>query len=169
MDQVISVLEELVEQKIITDFVIGGATALIYYSSPTFTEDIDVFIYPEGQSGIIIDLSPLYDYLKEKKNASQSEEYIFLEGFPLQFLVPYDELTREAFEKPVKISLRNSEFKIFGLEYLMAIMIQLKKKKYLDRLRVLIEEKSFDEEELNSILERFSLKRDWESLKERLS
>lgn len=169
MQQVISTLEEMVEEGIISDFVIGGATALIYFSSPTFTEDIDVFIYLKEATGPIIDIGPVYSFLKEKKNATQGDEYIFLEGFPLQFLIPYDDLTREAFENPVKIELDSKSFKIFGLEYLMAIMIQLKKKKYIERLRILIEEDNFDKGKLTSILERFKLTQDWQVLQERLS
>jgi len=169
LQAVLKVLNDMVKDGVIQDFVIGGASALLYFSKPTFTDDIDVFIYTTTHSFTVIDLSPVYEYLIKKKSAVPRAEHILLEGYPIQFLIPYDTLSLEAFENAVTVSLQNFQFKIFNLEYLMAIMIQLGKAKYLERLRVLLEDQTFDEKKLLSILERFHLVQKWDKIKKGLS
>ena len=146
MDRVIRVLDEMVKDEVITDYVIGGATALLYYTIPHFvTEDIDVFVYSKSQG-----------------------EYIILEGFPVQFLVPYDQISREAFANAVPLTMWDVRFKVFSLEYNMAIMIQLGDEKYFERLRILRKHKLFDEAMLASLLERFNLAGKWSALVDKM-
>ena len=169
MDRVIRALDEMVKDDVITDHVIGGATALLYFSEPTFTEDIDVFVYLKHQgSGTIVDLSPLYEYLTSKKGYRHDGDYILVEGFPVQFIVPYDALSEEAFSKAAVVSLAGNRMKIFDIEYLIAIMLQLGKRKYRERLRILIEDKPFDDAKLVDVLTRFGLLEKWNALKNQM-
>jgi hypothetical protein len=148
---------------------IGGATALIYYSSPTMTEDIDVFVHLPQSPEKLINLNPIYEYLIYIRRAEPQGQYLIIDGFPVLFLVPYDDLSRDAFEQTVMISYKSVSFKIARLEHLMAIMIQLNKPKYRERLRLLLEEKIFEESYLNTLLERFGLIKRWEILKIQLN
>ena len=50
MKRVVQILDEMVKDGVIEDYVIGGATALLYFSEPTFTEDIDVFVHLYGDT-----------------------------------------------------------------------------------------------------------------------
>ncbi len=163
MESVIRTLDELVEHKIIEEYVIGGATALIYFSTPTLTEDIDVFVYMKEQ-GSLVDLSRIYGFLVEHKGVMVEGEYVFIDGFPVQFLVPYDDLSNEAFKQAVSAEYGGLPVKIFALEYLMAIMIQLNKVKYRERLRLLIETRIFDKRKLSAILKTHGLLAKWETL-----
>lgn len=168
IEKIFKILDELVEKDVIKDYAVGGATALIYYSAPTLTEDIDVFVHIDPSSQALIDLSPIYEYLIKEKGAQAEGQYLMIYGFPLQFLVPYDDLSRDAFSQAVPVSFKTATFKIFRLEHLMAIMIQLRKDKYRERLRVLIKEKSYDEGYLDTILSRFNLTDAWQSLRKQL-
>jgi len=170
MERVLQILDEMVKEEIIEDYVIGGATALLYFSEPTFTEDIDVFVYLKQKvsSGAIVDMSPLYEYLVSRKGHRHAGEYILMEGFPVRFIVPYDELSVEAFSKPVVVSLAGKRAKIFDIEYLIAIMVQLDKRKYRERLRIVIEDKPYDVAKLTDILTRFGLLEKWNTLKNQM-
>ncbi|MBI5472617.1 MAG: hypothetical protein HY961_09770 [Ignavibacteriae bacterium] len=169
MKEIIGILDEMLRDKVIDDYVIGGATALVYYSEPTFTEDIDVFILLEQRrSSPLIDLSGVYKYLTSKRNARVEGQYVFLADFPVQFLVPYDELSRDAFANAVRVHFKGMSVKIFELEYLMAIMIQLGKEKYRERLRRVLVEKKYDDDRLAAILEKYKLLPKWKSLQESL-
>jgi predicted nucleotidyltransferase len=170
MQKVIQTLDEMVRDGVIEDYVIGGATALLYFSIPHFiTEDVDVFVYLKNKpTSSIIDVSPIYNYLLTKRSARVEGEYVIVDGFPLQFLTPYDDLSKEAFADAIHITAENMRFKIFSLEHSMAIMIQLGKEKYIERLRTLVRYRLFDEPKLNSLLERFSLTSKWALLKRRL-
>lgn len=159
----------MVKDGVIADYVIGGATALLYFSEPTFTEDIDVFVYlKHGTSGAIMDMNPLYEYLTTRRGYRHSGDYILVEGFPVQFIVPYDALSVEAFSKAAVVSLAGSRVKIFDIEYLIAIMVQLGKRKYRERLRILVEDKPFDEAKLSDIVTRFGLVEEWNKLRNQM-
>jgi len=167
MESVIRTLDELVEKKIIIDYAIGGATALMYFSAPTLTEDIDVFVYlPQGRA--LVDLSPVYEHLRSFKGARVEREYVFVDGFPVQILVPYDALSEEAFRNAIRVEYGGIPVKILPLEYLIAIMIQLDRPKYRDRLRVVFEEHTLDEMKLKSILRQHLLTTKWENLRKEL-
>jgi hypothetical protein len=170
VENVIRTLDDMVRDGVIEDYVIGGATALMYFSIPNFvTEDIDVFVYLKTRPGsTIIDVSPIYNYLISRKGARVQGDYIFVDGFPIQFLIPYDDVSREAFAHAIRVTPEQMSFKIFDLEHSMTIMIQLGKEKYAERLRVLIRHRLFDEAKLNFLLEKFSLTSKWLALKRRL-
>ncbi len=160
----------MVRDGVIEDYVIGGATALLYFSIPNFvTEDIDVFVYLKDKpSSTLIDVSPLYNYLVTRKNARIQGDYVIVDNFPVQFLIPYDDLSKEAFANAMQVTPENMRFKIFSLEYSMAIMIQLGKEKYIERLRTLIKHRLFDEKKLDALLEKFNLTSQWLALNRRL-
>lgn len=168
MELVVRILDELVGKQIIQDYAIGGATALIYYSSPTLTEDIDVFVHLKPSADALIDFNPIYEYLTREKGAQVQGQYLIVHGFPLQFLVPYDDLSRDAFERAITVSFKSVKLKLFRLEHLMTIMIQLRKDKYRERLRIVLKEKSFDERYLEALLKQFNLTEAWESLRRQL-
>ena len=162
MKKVIKVLDDLKNKKIVEDYVIGGATALLYYSTPALTEDIDVFITLK-QSSILINISPIYNYLIKKYKAYTKNEYIFVDNNPIQFLVPGDKLTEEAFNNSKEVTVQGKQFKIFSLEYLIAIMLQLGKSKYRERLRLVKEEKKYNSTVLDRILNKYKLVEKWET------
>jgi hypothetical protein len=159
----------MVRDGVIEDYVIGGATALMYFSIPNFvTEDIDVFVYLKANpASTMIDVSPIYNYLVSRKNARVQGDYVIVDGFPIQFLIPYDDVSKEAFAHAIRITPEQMSFKIFDLEYSMAIMIQLGKEKYIERLRTLMRYRLFNEKKLESLLEKFNLAAKWLVLKSR--
>lgn len=164
---VFDALDALQSEGLIDGYVLGGATALLYYSEPTFTEDIDVFIGMQSTQALT-DVSPIYRFLAQR-GAVQSDEYLLIGGFPVQILLPYDELSEEAFRNARSVEISGKEVKIFGLEYLIAIMLQLAKPKYRERIRILLEEHSFDEARLTEILARHGLLVRWKEWRKTLS
>jgi hypothetical protein len=160
MSNIIDILDDLQKNDLIDEYVLGGATALLYYSTPHLTEDIDVFISVQHK-GIIINLSPIYSFLKKKYKAKEYKETLLLDDNPVQFLVPMDGLTEEAFKKYNEIKIRSKKLKIFSLEYLIAIMLHLGKSKYKERLRVVKEENKYDSVVLNKILKKYNLESKW--------
>jgi hypothetical protein len=165
MNKVIKILDKLKKENLIKDYVIGGATALLYYTTPSYiTEDIDIFIHLESK-GLILDLSNIYQYLKKNYKAKEKGEYILIDNNPIQFLVPGDKITKEAFNNANNINIGIEKFKIFSLEYLIAIMLYLNKIKYKERLRVVKEEKQYDENKLIKILKEYDLLDKWIKIK----
>ena len=164
LSNIIKVLNSLIKEKLIDDYVIGGATALLYYSTPHLTEDIDVFI-TINHSSLIIDLSEIYEYLIQNFNAKIENEYILLFNNPIQFLMTGDNITKEAIKNYNKVIIKGNTFKLFSLEYLIAIMLFLNKTKYKERLRIVKEENKYDNNVLMSILKKHNLIQKWENIK----
>ena len=163
MLKVISLFEKMEKDKVIENYVIGGATALSYYSSPTVTEDIDVFITLNSKS-FLINLAPIYEYIKQNSKAVEKGEYLIIEGIPVQLIVPESGIHEEACKSPTIVNEHGFKIKLFPIEYLMAIMIHLNKPKYKYRLSV-IEEDEYDYDKLNIILKRYNLLEKWRKIK----
>jgi len=161
--KIIDIIDDLKEQKLIDDYCLGGATALLYYSTPHLTDDIDIFIELKKKS-LIYDLSEIYDYLKSNYNAKEKGEFIIINGFPIQFLLPGDTLTQEAFNNSEYVNVSGKKIKIFSLEYLIAIMLNLGKSKYRERLRIVKEEKKYDINILKDILNKYKLMNKWNNV-----
>lgn len=153
-DKIIPVLNDIVTQGFIKDFVMGGGAAVAYYSLPTQTDDVDFFLSFKVEP-VFLDLSPVLNYLIETYGAKYDGDHILLFGIPIQFLVPGDKLSEEAFNKTNFVE--EIGCKIMKLEYLVAIMLQLNKPKYRMRVAYIKEEKKYDEVLLNKILKEYNL------------
>jgi hypothetical protein len=160
-EKIVDIIEDLKEQNLIIDFCLGGATALLYYSTPHLTEDIDIFINLK-RKGILFSLTEIYEYLKITYNAKEKGEFILINDNPIQFLLPGDKLTHESFDEAKFISINGKKFKIFSLEFLIAIMLNLNKSKYKERLRIVKEENQFNSSILTNILKKYKLIDRWD-------
>ena len=161
--KIVDILNDLVLHNTINNYAIGGATALLFYSTPQLTEDIDVFITLD-KKGLLFSLSDIYKFLKKNYNAVEEREYLLIDGNPIQFLIPGDELTQEAFDNARELKYLDFSFKIFTFEYLIAIMLMLNKSKYRERLVTIKSENKYNEAELMNILNKYSLQDKWNKI-----
>src|SRR4029453_8249279 len=55
------VLEQMREEGVVTDYALGGATAVLFYAEPTRTYDIGVFaLLPSIDRSVLVSLAPVY-------------------------------------------------------------------------------------------------------------
>src|SRR3989338_10574506 len=75
MRKTLEAINELKKEKLIKDYAIGGAIGVLKWVEPFFTQDLDIFIIlvTETKEKELVDLSPIYEYLK-KKGCLRSEE-----------------------------------------------------------------------------------------------
>lgn len=68
MRKALLVLNELKDKGLIRDYAIGGAIAVLRWTEPFFTEDLDIFIVLEKKRNdkSLIVLTPIYEHLKNK-------------------------------------------------------------------------------------------------------
>lgn len=163
MLKIIKLLNEMKEKKIIQEYGIGGATALIYYFEPIQTQDIDVFVVIDSSS-LLVSLRPIYEFL-EQNGGEVKDEYIIIHNTPVQFLVPYNPLIDAALNDCIEASYADTWVRIFSFEYLMAIMIQTGRGKDKARLEEILKVKlAFNQDKLQSILTEFELSYKWEKI-----
>ena len=161
---VLNTLNDLKDKKLIEDYVIGGGIAVMYYSVPIFTDDLDIFcIFPKSRS-IIIDPSPVFQYLKNKGFKIESEDRVNIEGIPVQFLVASG-LLEEAIKKSVEVKISGVNTKVIKLEYLIANMVSLGRPKDISKIDVILSdpEVSYDKDLLENIIAKYSLSYKWDN------
>jgi len=97
--ETLRILNELKEEGLIKDYAIGGGIAALRWVEPFFTQDLDIFVVFEEETTErgLIDLSPLYEYLKDKGYVRE-RQWIMIEGVPVD-VFPADPLEKEAVEQ----------------------------------------------------------------------
>ena len=122
---------------------------------PVPTDDLDVFCHLPSQPGLI-SLSPIYEYLKAlgyQPAEGTHADSISIEGIPVQFLVG-NALVDEAIENAIEIDLMGERTRIFDLEYVIAIALDVGRAKDLARIDVMLETttRPIEMQRLHSIL-----------------
>lgn len=162
MKKTLQVINELEKSGIIRGYAMGGATALLFYTEPALTFDIDIFVFlpPAKGTSALIDIAPLYKHLKSKGYRAE-KEHVMIEGIPVQFLPVYNPLIEETVNHASIKEYEGVRIKVAKLEHLMAIMIDTNRPKDRERVRKLLDEDHFDHAKLDSILKCHALKKKW--------
>lgn len=156
------ILNDLEENGLLSGWIVGGETAVMYYSDVVPTVDIDVFARYAAPS-FLAPLSKVYEYLFAKYHAKIEAEMIRIGGIYLQFL-PVDSnnpVDAEAARHPNSIP---SGLRLFQLEYLICSMLYVGSKKYLPRLAFIKAENMYDAVKLSGLLLKFGLGERWEKI-----
>lgn len=169
MKKTLQVLNQMVLDRVIDDYVIAGAVAAIYYTEPVDTEDLDLLVSFSGSSSLLLSLEPILKYLKEKGFSDFKKEGVLIEGIPVQFLPIHSPLSEEAFRNCSKIEISGESCKIVSLEYLMALMVECGRWKDRIRLEKCLQEAQPDLHLFEGILQKFSLFDRWEKWKKEMS
>jgi hypothetical protein len=156
----IEMINEMQADGVISHYAIGGAVAATFYLEPAATLDVDVFVLLSNPSGALISLAPIYEYLLSRGGV-EDREHIVLGDWPVQFLVPSNELELEAITASVPVDLEGVRTWVMLPEHLVAIALSTGRAK--DHLRVLqfINEKAVDQVTLEAILEKHGLGSKW--------
>ena len=166
IEKTFQVISEMQAEGVIGRFAIGGAVAAFFYIEPGTTYDLDVFIAWEPGYGGLLDIGPIYAYLK-KRGYHIEGECIYVEGWAVQFLPTTGRLTQEALEEASSMRVGETTVPIFSREHLMAICLETGRPKDIARLLQFIEAGDIDEKKLDTILVSHSLKNKWNSFMQR--
>ncbi len=149
LERAVRILSQMVDDGIITQYVIGGAMGALFYTEPFETYDLDIFVaFPATRT-------------------LEQEEHIVIEGLPVQFLPIHDDLITEAAENALTKKIGRESARVFRPEYLLAIMTRLSRAKDKVRIPLLVEQGEVDRERLRDILFRHGLKEKWRKVSPR--
>jgi len=164
--ETLAVINQLEQEGIIGRYAIGGAIAATRYIEPIQTYDIDIFvILPVSPSGLV-SVTPIYTYLTQRGYTPQGE-CIVIEGWPVQFLPVYNELTEEALAQAVDVLFGSTPTRVLSAEHLAAIMLETGRPKDHARLVQFFEFDVLDLGILENIVARHGLTAKWESFQRR--
>jgi len=151
---------------LIDRYAIGGAVGATFYLAPAATVDLDIFVTFPASAGLLVSLSPIYEYLKSKGGRVQ-DEYIVIGDWPVQFLPCGNELEQEALRAAVPTFVEGAPTWVMPAEHLVAIALNTGRAKDHNRILQFIEQQAVDQAKLNDVLRRHGLQGKWEHFKEK--
>jgi hypothetical protein len=163
MKQAIAVLNDMVSVGVIQKYAIGGAMGATFYTEPFTTFDLDIFVMFGESDGLLVSLSPIYAYLRERGYTETTGECVMIEGTPVQFLPTSPGLLDEAMQHAVQIDYDGVPTWVLGAEYLLAIAVSTGRAKDRMRVPLFLESGKIDLACLTDILERHALFERWET------
>ncbi len=161
MNAAIRAFRELQAEGVIREFALGGAAALIFYTEPVLTYDIDFFVIVDAPQGQVLSMQPLYEHFR-RKGYTVAGEQVLIGDAPIQVLVAYNPLVEEAVREARELPFNGEPVPVMTPEYLIAIALQTNRYKDRERVRLLYEGTQIDEAKLRDILTRYGLIEAWE-------
>jgi hypothetical protein len=166
VEKTLAVINELEQAGLIRRYAIGGAIAATRYIEPIQTYDVDIFVMLKTLPSGLTSLSPLYTHLTQRGYTPQGE-CIVVEGWPVQFLPVYNELTEEALAQAIEVKFGETPTRVLSAEYLAAIMLETGRPKDHARLIQFFESDILNRVVLEDIVRRHGLKEKWEAFRKR--
>ncbi len=160
MKETLKVLNGMVKAGVVQHYAIGGAVAAIYYLEPIDTVDLDIFVQLEVSGSELSILAPLYEYLSARGYKAR-DEFVEIEGMPVQFLPVFNPLTEEAVAKAQKIKYARVLTFITRPEHLVAIMLDTGRAKDYLRIAMFLEQDAVNLRSLMPVLRRHGLAEKW--------
>ncbi len=158
----ISVINQMVTDGIIENYALGGATAVIFYTEPIATEDVDIFVHLKPGGNPLMEFHPIFDYLKDKGYGMKGEHF-YVESFPVQFLPTGKDLLDAAIDEANEFELAKEVIvRVMTPEHLVAVMLNTGRLKDYLRIGAFLEHKVVNLEELQNILAKHDLTDKWQ-------
>lgn len=154
---VFGIIGELKVARVIDDYAIGGAMAVLFYAEPLRTYDLDVFVFLPAPPAGLVTLTPLYAWLKER-GFEPDAEHVLIHGVPVQFLPVYNPLVEEGVRAAQALEYdEGTVVRVVRPEYLVALAVQTGGRKRREHVARLLEVEGFDQARLVDILTRHAL------------
>ena len=160
MEGALSVLNEMEAAGLVSGAAIGDALAAFFYSEAVVTEDLDIFVLLAPPREDLVDLSPIYEFLKAR-GATEHREHLLLAGILVQIIPAFDPLTEEAVRDACRRVVGNTPTRVMTAEHLIAIALKTWRTKDHSRIALLLEEADIDRLKLQEILSRHGLIGAW--------
>lgn len=125
----------------------------MFYAEPVATYDLDIFVALPTSSGGLITRVPLYDVLRQR-GYEPKDEYVMIEGVPVQFLPAYNALLEEALVQASDVVVEGVHTRVLRIEHLVAVAMQTGRPKDRVRIQLLKQESNVDADVLADICER---------------
>jgi hypothetical protein len=143
---------------VVSDYALGGAMALIFWSEPTATFDVDVFVLLQ-QTTMLVSLEPIYSWARARGYREEAE-HIIISGVPVQIIPAHNDVASEAVRQAAALEYQGQPVRVIRPEYLIAMYLEetARTRKRLERVATLLDEGNLDRDLLNQLVERYKLR-----------
>ena len=166
MKATLELINQMEADGVIGKYAIGGAVGATFYLAPAATVDLDLFVTLPGESGLLVSLAPIYEYLKSRGGTEQ-DEYIVVKDWPVQFLMPGNALQKEAVNQAISTNVEGVPTRVISAEHLVAIALETGRAKDHTRILQFVEQGAVDREKLKDVVERHNLSAKWSQFERR--
>jgi hypothetical protein len=155
----LQVLDSMKNEGVIEEYAVAGAMAILFWTEPVPTFDLDVLVFLPDSGESIVSLDSIYRW-SEARGYPASEEHILIEGVPTQFLPSPSPLADEAIETAATLDYEGVPVKVVKPEYLVALYSEpsARTAKRRERSAMLLEWPGLNRELLDEILDRHGLR-----------
>ena len=149
---VFRVLNRMRDERIVAQYAVGGATAVLFYAEPTRTYDLDVFVTLEAAGNdVLAPLSRVYEWAREQGFGLQAE-HLMIDGVPVQLLPAYNALVEAAVSTARVHDYGGVPVRVVDPEHLVALALQAGGARRRERAWQLLETGAVDRVRLRRIL-----------------
>lgn len=154
----LAAVSRLKEEGVVSDYAVGGAMAMVFWSEPVATFDLDVFVRVPATPPLV-SLAPIYDWARSNGFATVAE-HIEIAGIPVQFIPAPSRLAEEAIETAAALDYEGLPVRVIRPEYLIGLYLEpsARTAKRLQRVAVLLEEAELDRDLLHDLVARYELR-----------
>lgn len=151
-------LNTMKAEGVVEEYAIAGAMALVFWTEPVPTFDMDVLVLLPTAQGSLVSLDGIYGWAKSQGYATQ-DEHILIRGLPTQLVPSPNALSTEAIASAVEVEYEGVLVRVVAPEYLIALNLQPQAKtaKRRERAAMLLELPSLNRGRVDDILERYGL------------
>ena len=136
----------------------AGAMALVFWSEPIPTSDLDVLVFLPALAAPIISLDPIYKWTEANGFVARAEHVLIAE-VPVRFLPSHNAMADEAIERAATLEYEGVPVRVVLPEYLTALYLEpgARTAKRRERAAALMESPSVDADVLRTLPGRFGL------------
>jgi hypothetical protein len=155
--EVFAAIQRMKDEGLVKEYALGGAMALIFWSEPVATFDVDIFVILDSPE-VLVSLAPIYGWAARQGYPTKAEHIIIAE-VPVQVIPAHNAVAVEAIERAVELDYQEQRVRVIRLEYLIAMYLEpnARSQKRLLRVAALLEEGEVDRAALDDLLKRHNL------------
>jgi len=153
-------LNQMKAEGVVDDYAIAGAMALLFWTEPVSTYDLDVLAFLPDSGSPLVSLDPIYRWAGANGYAV-SEEHIIIEGVPTQIVPSPSPLADEAIRTAETLDYEDVPVRVVRPEYLIALYLApgAGTRKRRERAAALLELPDLNRTRLDEILTRHGLEK----------
>ena len=151
-------LNKMKAEGVVEEYAIAGAMALVFWTEPVPTWDLDVLVFLPPAPGPLVSLAGLYAWASARGYALD-KEHVVIEGVPTQFLASPGALADEAITTAAALDYEGVTARVVLPEYLVALYLvpEARTPKRRERAAMLLEWPGLNRQRLDAILAKHGL------------
>jgi hypothetical protein len=155
----LQVLNAMRDDGVIEEYAVAGAMAILFWTEPVPTFDLDVLLFMPGSGKGLLSLDPIYRWTAARGYPA-AKEHVLIEGVPTQFLPSPSPLADEAVETAATLDYDGLPVKVVRPEYLVALYSEpsARTAKRRERAAMLLEWPGLNRALLDEILDRHGIR-----------